>query len=102
MPAVCAVLEALPDGTDVRALVAVAGWASPPRATTELDDVDVDSTILWDVTGAGTASDDVYVWIAGEAAVVGALRRHLRGDLGLPRGSVALMGYGRQGRSERG
>ncbi len=43
------------------------------------------------------AASGCYAWLAGEAGVVRTLRRHLVGDLGVPRGSVAFMGYWRQG-----
>jgi NADPH-dependent ferric siderophore reductase len=41
--------------------------------------------------------DGRYAWIAGEAGMVTALRRHLVGELGMPRNQVAFMGYWRQG-----
>ena len=63
----------------------------------ELEDVDVDSTILWETTtGHGT----FYAWLAGEAGVIKALRRHLVSELGLDRKQVSFMGYWRQGRPE--
>jgi NADPH-dependent ferric siderophore reductase len=43
------------------------------------------------------AGDGRYAWIAGEAGMVTTLRRHLVGELGLPRRQVAFMGYWRQG-----
>ena len=42
-------------------------------------------------------ADGRYAWIAGEAGMVTTLRRHLVGELGLPRRQVAFMGYWRQG-----
>ena len=44
----------------------------------------------WDVPEQGS-----YAWIAGEAAMVRALRRLLVNDLGVPKSSVAFMGYWR-------
>src|SRR5699024_6817314 len=41
-----------------------------------------------------------YAWLAGEAAVIKALRRHLVSELGLDRKQVSFMGYWRQGRPE--
>ena len=41
--------------------------------------------------------DGRYAWIAGEAGMVTTLRRHLVGELGMPRRQVAFMGYWRQG-----
>jgi NADPH-dependent ferric siderophore reductase len=43
-----------------------------------------------------------YAWLAGEAAVIKTLRRHLVTDCGVDRRSVAFMGYWRQGRAESG
>ena len=63
----------------------------------ELEDVDVDETILWETTtGHGT----FYAWLAGEAGVIKALRRHLVTELGLDRKQVSFMGYWRTGRPE--
>jgi len=63
----------------------------------ELEDVDVDD--LWEVPeepGAGR----LYAWLAGEAAMIRVLRRHLVAECGVDRRSVAFMGYWRMGRSE--
>lgn len=71
----------------------------------EPEDVDIDSEILWDVP-AGHDEPGLpvltgcYAWIAGEAAVVRDLRRHLVRDLGIDRRSVAFMGYWRRGKAE--
>jgi NADPH-dependent ferric siderophore reductase len=62
-------------------------------------DVVVDHEILWEVPEAA-AVDDIYVWLAGESAVIRTLRGHLRGECGLDRRAVALMGYWRQGLAE--
>ncbi|ASK65404.1 cobalamin ABC transporter ATP-binding protein [Brachybacterium avium] len=65
--------------------------------STELEDVDVDETILWETT---TGHGAFYAWLAGEASVIKALRRHLVSELGLDRTQVSFMGYWRQGRAE--
>ncbi|MGP7961447.1 siderophore-interacting protein [Sanguibacter sp. A247] len=78
-----------------------------------VEDVDVDTTVLWDTPAtqarAGAAdspveptgaADGCYAWIAGEAATVRDLRRHLVQDLGADRRWVAFMGYWRLGRAE--
>ncbi|MGY1822354.1 siderophore-interacting protein [Geodermatophilus sp. SYSU D00079] len=108
---------ALPAGVDVRwlprsgaprgsllvpavhaALCELGVVATPAEAP---EDVDVDAELLWEVPeggrGDGTAASGCYAWLAGEAGVVKQLRRHLVGDLGVPRGAVAFMGYWRQG-----
>lgn len=69
-------------------------------AGVDLEEVDVDAAVLWDVPVEPAADGGVYAWIAGEAGVVREMRRFLVRDLGLDRRSVAFMGYWRQGRSE--
>jgi NADPH-dependent ferric siderophore reductase len=68
-----------------------------PAPSAELDDVDVDAEILWDVPADDATTAGPYVWLAGEAGMVKALRRLLVQDAGLDRASVAFMGYWRQG-----
>ncbi|WP_114853524.1 SIP domain-containing protein [Brachybacterium sp. YJGR34] len=71
--------------------------AESGAAEGELEDVDIDETILWETTtGHGT----FYAWLAGEAGVIKALRRHLVSELGLDRQQVSFMGYWRAGRPE--
>lgn len=60
-----------------------------------------EGTLLWDVPDSDLdESGDLYVWMAGEAAVMKRLRRLARQDHALPRSAVACMGYWRQGRAE--
>jgi NADPH-dependent ferric siderophore reductase len=68
----------------------------PPAAGQELDDVDIETGILWEVPEE--TSSGVYAWLAGEAGVVKGLRRHLVSEVGVPRTAVAFMGYWREGR----
>jgi iron complex transport system ATP-binding protein len=82
-----------------------AGSGSPRSAEVELDDVDVDSAILWDVPGEYSGiplcdRTDVYAWVAAEAGVVKELRRHFVRDCGLDRSCAAFMGYWRLGRAD--
>jgi NADPH-dependent ferric siderophore reductase len=42
----------------------------------------------------------IYAWLAGEAGVIRALRRHLVSERGIDRRTVAFMGYWRIGRAE--
>lgn len=72
--------------------------AAAPRAQ-ELADVDVDVELLWD--SPEDSEGDFYAWIAGEAAMVKGLRRHLVQACGVDRKRVAFMGYWRLGQSER-
>jgi NADPH-dependent ferric siderophore reductase len=74
---------------------------SAPRAAAErFDDVDVDVDELWEVPEE-TPATAVYAWLAGEAATIRTLRRHLVAERGMDRRSVAFMGYWRQGRAEQ-
>ncbi len=78
---------------------------APPGDTHPVEEVDVDSGILWEAPrgargGAALSSTPLYAWLAGEAGAIKALRRHLVGELGLDRRSVAFMGYWRCGRPE--
>lgn len=72
------------------------GGASP---LAQLDEVDVDGEVLWEVPATEPAQT-LYAWLAGEAGCIKELRRFLVRDTGLDRSSVAFMGYWRVGRSE--
>ena len=81
--------------------VAVAGAMAGAGAAdgAPVDDVDVDTTILWEVPDV-PPSAPLYAWLAGEAGVIRTLRRHLVSDCALDRRAVAFMGYWRQGRPD--
>ena len=76
---------------------AVQDGGSEREEPAELEDVDIDETILWETT---TGHGAFYAWLAGEAGVIKTLRRHLVSELGLNRKQVSFMGYWRQGRPE--
>ncbi|MEV5407447.1 siderophore-interacting protein [Thermopolyspora sp. NPDC052614] len=73
-----------------------------PAETGDLNDIDVDRDLLWEVPDptAAAACDGLYAWLAGEAAMVKTLRRHLVQQVGVDRRAVAFMGYWRLGRAE--
>jgi NADPH-dependent ferric siderophore reductase len=73
------------------------GPAGPPA---ELEDVDVDNDLLWEVPEPLTDASRFYAWLAGEAAVIKTLRRHLVSECGVDRRAVAFMGYWRLGKPE--
>ncbi|GMA31240.1 siderophore-interacting protein [Litorihabitans aurantiacus] len=73
--------------------------ATAPRVQ-QLDDVDVDSEILWDSPDP-TVPGEFYAWLAGESAVIKTMRRALVSARGIDRRRVAFMGYWRQGQCER-
>ena len=144
VPAICAIVESLPEGTRAHALMEVPtsgdalNLAAPagvqvtwlprqsetgttaargllltravmaavtelaadltPAPEPDLDDVDIETGILWEVPPEPLGASGAYAWLAGEAGVVKGLRRHLVQEVGLPRTSVAFMGYWREGR----
>ncbi|WP_009884476.1 siderophore-interacting protein [Brevibacterium aurantiacum] len=89
-----------------------AGAGAPGERPVELEDVNIDEEILWDVPAALTqaaqdSSSDTakesrrfYAWIAGEAGPVKRLRRYLVQEVGVDRHQIAFMGYWRQGKAE--
>ncbi|MFG1703204.1 siderophore-interacting protein [Nonomuraea sp. M3C6] len=86
----------------VPAVQAAADRLLPPLPVPEtFDDVDVDEAELWEVPQEEAhAYGPLYAWLAGEAAVIRTLRRHLVAERGMDRRAVAFMGYWRQGRAE--
>ncbi|MFE9019043.1 siderophore-interacting protein [Streptomyces sp. NPDC007808] len=112
VPAVSAILEALPVGTRARV------WLEVHDAGAMQDMVTVaDAEITWLVReetraeGSPMALDAIraarlpaaehpYVWIAGESGSVKALRRHFVGERGVDRRRVTFVGYWRQGLTE--
>ncbi|WP_218108133.1 siderophore-interacting protein [Micromonospora matsumotoense] len=83
-----------------RLLSRTGGLPAGPNSHVGIDanvDVDADRTPLWEVP-TPTAPVPVYAWLAGEAGVIRALRRHLVTERGMDRRAVAFMGYWRLGR----
>ncbi len=79
--------------------------ATAAKSSKEFTEIDIDKELLWETADAAQAdasihTDDLYAWIAGEAATVRELRRMLVRDRGMDRRNVSFMGYWRQGRSE--
>ncbi len=72
----------------------------PAGTPAALEDVDVDHDVLWEVPEPLTDTASCYAWLAGEAAVIKTLRRHLVSDCGVDRRAVAFMGYWRAGKPE--
>jgi NADPH-dependent ferric siderophore reductase len=89
----------------VAAVQAAAAELAPGGAGADVEEIDVDTEILWEVPrtakgGAALKSAPLYSWMAGEAGAIKALRRHLVSDVGVDRRAIAFMGYWRLGRSE--
>ena len=77
----------------------------PTGVPQEVKEIDIDRELLWDVPRHAKGGDalkrtTLYAWLAGEAAAVRTMRRHLVSERGIDRRSVAFMGYWRQGRAE--
>ena len=89
----------------ISAVADVARRLAPGGIGAEVEEIDVDHDILWEVPrtakgGAALKSAPLYAWLAGEASAIKALRRHLVSEVGVDRRAVAFMGYWRLGRSE--
>lgn len=87
------------------AVAEVAEQLVPDGRGAEVEEVDVDTDLLWEVPrtakgGAALKSAPLYAWLAGEATGIKALRRHLVSTVGVDRRAVAFMGYWRLGRAE--
>lgn len=112
VPAVSAILEALPAGIRARVWLEV-------QHTGDIQDLATaaDAEVTWlvrDDKGAEGSpmalgalravqlppTERPYVWIAGESGQVKALRRHFVGERGFDRRRVTFVGYWRQGLSE--
>jgi len=89
----------------VAAVERVAESLTPPGHGDEVEEIDIDTDILWEVPrtakgGAALKKAPLYAWLAGEAGAIKALRRHLVTDRGVDRRAVAFMGYWRLGKAE--
>jgi len=84
---------------------AAAELCAESRPPVDVEDVDIDNGLLWEAPRdefdrPAMDSTGLYAWLAGEAGAIKTIRRHLVGELGMDRKSVAFMGYWRQGRAE--
>jgi NADPH-dependent ferric siderophore reductase len=112
LPAVSAILEALPAGQRARVWLEVRDAGDIQDLATEAD-----AEITWLVaeeTGAQCSplaldalrdarlpdAERPYVWIAGESGCVKELRRHFVRERGVDRRRVTFVGYWRQGMTE--
>lgn len=86
----------LPGAVDAALVRMAAGTVAGDGAGSSMLEPEPDE-LLWDVPEEARA-DGLYAWIAGESSLVTGLRRRLVRDLGVDRGSVAFMGYWREGR----
>jgi len=97
LPAIAASLEALPAGAKALAYIEVADEHEVQELAvpTDVDVRWVHSGLLDAVRDAEFPTGPVYAWLAGEASVVKALRRHLIGERGVARDMIAFSGYWR-------
>ncbi|MDA3280150.1 siderophore-interacting protein [Pseudomonas aeruginosa] len=65
-------------------------------AAQELEDIDIDEEILWEL--ASPESGSFYAWVAGESAAVMAIRRYPVQERGIDKRHLTLMGYWRLGK----
>ncbi len=105
IPAIGQLLEALPADRSVEVHVEIAD-----------DEARLPLPVQWHVLPAGAPPGDALVaavtsahlapatrvWVAGEAAAVQRIRRHLFQDLGLPRSQATVRGYWKHGRTGDG
>ncbi|MCX5201106.1 siderophore-interacting protein [Streptomyces sp. NBC_00237] len=110
LPAASAALEELPSDLPVRAWITVqhpddavelrapAGAEITYLVRDENAPAPVDAIAAAEIPATGTP----YVWIAGEASCVRALRRHFVNDRGHDRRRITFTGYWRQGLTEDG
>jgi NADPH-dependent ferric siderophore reductase len=108
IPAIDQLLAVLPAEAAVRVLIEVAhpdgrvALAEHPRATVEWCDLTPGAPPGESLVTAVKTVDlaaGTQVWVAGEAAGVQRIRRHLFQDLGLPRSQASVRGYWKHGRS---
>lgn len=108
LPAIAQLLEHLPAPARVTAMVEVADPtgrlalpARPGLDVTWLDQPDPDrpGAALVEAAHTATISTDTHVWVAGEAAAVQAIRRHLFEERSLPRSRAVVRGYWKHGRN---
>lgn len=70
--------------------------ATSEEALVELEQIDIDATVPWELARAEEGA--FYAWIAGESEAIMAIRRILIKDRGIDRGLLNLMGYWRFGK----
>jgi NADPH-dependent ferric siderophore reductase len=108
IPAITQVLDAVPDEAAVQVRVEVAhsdgllALPEHPGATVEWCEL-APGALPGDALGAAVRdvelADGSRVWVAGEAAAVQRIRRHLLDDRGLARTQTSVRGYWKHGRA---
>lgn len=108
IPAIGELLPLLPSGATVAVHIEIArpdarlALPERPGATIEWHHAAADAppgTALADAVIAAAVAADTRVWVAGEAASVQRIRRHLFAERGLPRTNATIRGYWKHGRA---
>jgi NADPH-dependent ferric siderophore reductase len=111
LPAILTVLAKLPATATARVLAEVADptdrveLSSPAALTVEWVERSPDAapgSALLDSLTAGPISPEARVWVAGEAAGVQRIRKHLFDERGVPRSRAVIRGYWKLGRAGAG
>jgi NADPH-dependent ferric siderophore reductase len=108
IPAISEILAALPAERPVQVHIEVAhpdariALPDHPRVTAEWCDLTPDAPsgdALFAAVRSADLEPGIRVWVAGEAAAMQRIRRHLFEDRGLPRSQASVRGYWKHGRS---
>ena len=113
LPAIAAALEALPRGARAQVFCEVGGPDDEQPLVSAATPCDGDlvtwvhrtpegSPLVDTVTGWTFPPGTPEVFLHGDAGFVKDLRRHLRGERGVPAGALSASGYWRRGRTEEG
>lgn len=113
LPAIAAALEALPAGARAKVFCEVGGPEDEQALTCAAQPCDGELITWVHRTGEGSLLVDVVtgwtfpegspqVFLHGDAGFVKDLRRHLRGERGVPVSALSASGYWRRGRTEEG
>ncbi|MFC5138797.1 siderophore-interacting protein [Actinomycetospora rhizophila] len=103
VPAIGAIVEALPPGRRATVLAGVRDvteqqtWATAGDVTTHWTTPDA---LAEHLRGLAFPAAQPYVWLAGEASLVKAMRRHVVRERGVDKRDVCFTGYWRRGRTE--
>lgn len=111
IPAIGQLLEAIPAATPVEVRIEVADPSGRidlpehPCATVAWFDLPAGAppgAALVEAVHQATPAEGTRIWVAGEAAAVQRIRRHLFDERGIPRGRTTVRGYWKHGRAAGG
>ncbi|WP_116045173.1 siderophore-interacting protein [Amycolatopsis palatopharyngis] len=109
LPAIGAILDALPRDESATVIVEVGGPADRIRLESQGDadvawvyrgEAEHGDALLAAVRAADFPSEAVYAWVSGEATLVKHVRRHLVRERGVDKRAITFTGYWRRGASE--